>query len=35
MSEMILKEPLTIDITELHIDRFKNQENTAYETSVV
>jgi sarcosine oxidase subunit beta len=35
MSEIILNEPLTIDITDLHIDRFKNNEMKDYETSVV
>ena len=35
LSEIIMNEPTTIDITELHIDRFKNSDHTEYETSVV
>ncbi len=35
LSEIILQQPLSIDITDLYIDRFKNQGETAYETSVV
>jgi len=35
LSEIILNEPSTIDITELHLDRFKKGDFTAYETSVV
>jgi sarcosine oxidase subunit beta len=35
LSEIILNEPMTIDITELHIDRFKNNDHSEYETSVV
>ena len=35
LSEIILKQPLTIDIKDLHIDRFKNQDIKDYETSVV
>ncbi len=35
VSEVILGLPTTIDITDLHIDRFKNNETTEYEHSVV
>ncbi len=35
LSEVILGLPTTIDLTELHIDRFKNNKNTEYEHSVV
>ena len=35
LSEIILKEPLTIDIKALHLDRFKNKDVTTYETNVV
>lgn len=35
VSEVILGLPTTIDITDLHIDRFKNNESTEYEYSVV
>ena len=35
LSEVILKLPTTIDLKELHIDRFKNNEKTEYEHSVV
>lgn len=35
LSEIILGEKLTIDITDLHIDRFKNKEFKDYEQSVV
>ena len=35
LAEVIRGEPTTIDLAELHIDRFKNKEHTAYEHSVV
>jgi len=35
LSEVILGLPTTIDLKDLHIDRFKNIENTEYEHSVV
>jgi len=35
LSEIILNQPMSIDITELHIDRFKNSDHSEYETSVV
>ena len=35
LSEMILNEPFSIDIADLHINRFKDNENKVYETSVV
>jgi sarcosine oxidase subunit beta len=35
LSEVILNEETTIDLTELHIDRFKNKLDTEYEHSVV
>lgn len=35
LSEVILGLPTTIDLAEVHIDRFKNNENTEYEHSVV
>ncbi|MBN2605459.1 MAG: FAD-binding oxidoreductase [Bacilli bacterium] len=35
LSEIILEEPTTIDINELHLDRFKDGDFNAYETSVV
>ncbi|HEY8363933.1 MAG TPA: FAD-binding oxidoreductase [Haloplasmataceae bacterium] len=35
LSEIILKEKMTIDITDLHIDRFKHQKVFEYEKSVV
>lgn len=35
LSEIILKEEPTIDITELHLNRFKNEEIKSYETNVV
>jgi sarcosine oxidase subunit beta len=35
LSEVILGLPTTIDLTDLHIDRFKNNQQTAYEHSVV
>ncbi len=35
LSEVILGEKTTIDITDLHINRFKNNKKTDYETSVV
>lgn len=35
LSEIILKEKPTIDITDLHIDRFKNNDHKEYETNVV
>ena len=35
LSEIILKQPMSIDITDLHIDRFKNSDHSEYETSVV
>jgi len=35
LSEVILELPTTIDLKELHIDRFKNNEETDYEHSVV
>jgi len=35
LSEVILGLPTTIDLKDLHIDRFKNNENTEYEHSVV
>jgi sarcosine oxidase subunit beta len=35
LSEVIMKEPTTIDLTPLHIDRFKNNEHEEYEHSVV
>lgn len=35
LSEVILNQPTTIDLTDLHIDRFKNNKQTDYEHSVV
>ncbi|PAT01441.1 FAD-dependent oxidoreductase [Candidatus Izimaplasma bacterium ZiA1] len=35
LSEMILNEPTSIDITDLHIDRFESENKTNYEQSVV
>lgn len=35
LAEVIRGEPTTIDLAELHIDRFKNKEHTTYEHSVV
>ena len=35
VSEIIMGEPTTIDMTELHIDRFKNTTHDSYEHSVV
>ena len=35
LTEVILGLPTTIDITDLHIDRFKNNKKTEYEHSVV
>ena len=35
LAEVILGEPTTIDLTDLHIDRFKNNKETEYEHSVV
>jgi sarcosine oxidase subunit beta len=35
LSEIILKQEPTIDMSELHIDRFKNKNETEYEHSVV
>ncbi len=35
LSEIILEEKPTIDITKLHIDRFKNKNLQSYETNVV
>ena len=35
LSEIILNKPTTIDITDLHVNRFENMEDTEYETSVV
>lgn len=35
LSEVILGQPTTIDLKDLHIDRFKNNEKTEYEHSVV
>jgi len=35
LSELILGEKTTVDMTDLHIDRFKNSDNKDYETSVV
>jgi len=35
LSEVILNQPTTIDMTDLHIDRFKHQDHTTYEHSVV
>jgi sarcosine oxidase subunit beta len=35
LSEVILKQETTIDLTELHINRFKNKLDTEYEHSVV
>ena len=35
LSEVILGQPTTIDLTDLHIDRFKNNQDTEYEHSVV
>lgn len=35
LSEIILGEQTSIDIKDLHIDRFKNQEHQEYETNVV
>ena len=35
LTEIILKRPLTIDISELNLDRFKNATHVAYEKSVV
>jgi len=35
MSEIILKEKTTVDVTDLHIDRFKNNNLKDYEKSVV
>jgi sarcosine oxidase subunit beta len=35
LSELILGEKSTIDMTDLHLDRFKNKEITSFEKSVV
>ncbi|MEC9485280.1 MAG: FAD-binding oxidoreductase [Candidatus Izemoplasma sp.] len=35
LSEIILNKPTTIDIKDLHVNRFENMEKTEYETSVV
>ncbi|MGD9887027.1 MAG: NAD(P)/FAD-dependent oxidoreductase [Bacilli bacterium] len=35
LTEIILNKPLTIDISELNLDRFKNATHVAYEKSVV
>jgi sarcosine oxidase subunit beta len=35
LSEVILNEPTTIDLRDLHIDRFKTNSRTTYEHSVV
>lgn len=35
LSEVILHEPTTIDLADLHIDRFKTNSHTTYEHSVV
>jgi sarcosine oxidase subunit beta len=35
LAEIILKKPLTIDISELNLSRFKNSSAVAYEKSVV
>ncbi|AIO19697.1 Sarcosine oxidase subunit beta [Candidatus Izimaplasma bacterium HR1] len=35
LAEVIMKQPTTIDLKDLHIDRFKNNRETDYEHSVV
>lgn len=35
LSEVIMNQPTTIDLADLHIDRFKNNKETDYEHSVV
>ena len=35
LSEMIMGEKTSLDIEELHIDRFKNSNTTTYERNVV